>query len=56
MADTTLFCPDCTMDFLDEAGFEEHRMYYDHANREATTTCRKYNTILMIPDINHQTS
>lgn len=44
----TLICPDCTMELLDEAGFEEHRMNYDHANREVTSTCRKYNTILII--------
>lgn len=48
LADNTLLCPDCTMELLDEAGFEEHRINYDHANREATNTYRKYNTILII--------
>lgn len=48
LADNTLICPDFTMELLDESGFEEHRMNYDHANREVTSTCRKYNTILII--------
>lgn len=43
------------MEFLDEADFKEHQMNYDHASKEATNTCKKYNNIVMIPG-NYQTS
>lgn len=43
------------MEFLDEVDFEEHRINYDHASKEATNKCIKYNNIVMIPG-NHKTS
>lgn len=55
LAENTFVCPDCTMEFLDEADFEEHRINYDHASKEATNKCIKYNNIVMIPG-NHKTS
>lgn len=55
LAENTFVCPDCTMEQLDEADFEEHRINYDLASKEATNKCRKYNNIVMIPG-NHKTS
>ncbi|XP_062603684.1 uncharacterized protein LOC134265484 [Saccostrea cucullata] len=51
--ENTFVCPHCTMEFMDEADFDEHRSNYKHANNDSKQKCRKYNNIVMIPGLGH---